>query len=160
MIKGCVQLGAYPDLPLRVSGAPVDYVVSAMVNLSRRPEYLRRVFHLVNRHDISWNDLIAWFAAKGYRMERLPHEEWRQRLLTAIRLRQENALVGLAPLFSEFVLALVRLPQFDDAATRAALGPLMIACPAMDANLLERILPTTGPAAFSRNRLEVILGCP
>lgn len=140
MIKGCVQLGAYPDLPMRVSGAPVDYVVSAMVNLSRRPESLGRVFHLVNRHDISWNNLIAWFAAKGYRMERLPHEEWRQRLLTAIRLRQENALVGLAPLFSEFVLSLVRLPQFDDAATRAALRPMMIACPGIDANILETYL--------------------
>jgi thioester reductase-like protein len=137
MLKGCVQLGAAPNLDLRVSGAPVDYVAAAIVHLSGRPEALGRVFHLVNENDMTWSELCGWFSSWGYRISVEPYGTWRDLLHKALHSRQENALSGLSPFFSDDnVFDFVRLPAFDTAGARALLIPIGIECPPICERLL------------------------
>lgn len=140
MLKGCIELGSAPDLDLRVSGAPVDYVCAAMVHLAEQGGPGARVHHLVNRGDLTWNELCAWFAARGYPLRMLPYAEWRDSLMSAIRQRRDHPLAGLSPLFSEAALDSARLPPFDDARTAAALEETRIHCPPLDDTLLTTYL--------------------
>jgi thioester reductase-like protein len=136
MLRGCVQLGAAPDLDLQVSGAPVDYVAAAIVHLSGLSEAFGRVFHLVNDNGMTWNALCAWFSSQGYRIQVEPYSAWLDLLRNQLRTGRENALSALSPLFSDLLFDFVRLPTFDTAGARALLVPCGIECAALDESLL------------------------
>jgi len=132
-----VQLGAAPNLDLRVSGAPVDYVVAAIMHLVHRQEASGRVFHLVNKNDLTWNQMCSWFPSQGCPIKIELFEDWRNLLRKAMVRREENALAGLFPMFSDFLLDFARLPVFDATITRSFLVPFGIECPPIDHNLLS-----------------------
>jgi thioester reductase-like protein len=140
MIKGCIQLGVAPELDARVAGAPVDYVCEAIVRIASEPAALRGTYHLVNEHDVAWNDLAGWFARRGYPLELRPYAEWKARFLASFDAGGDNALRALAPFFSESALELAKLPRFDCAAANALLAPAGVRCPPAGDELFETAL--------------------
>lgn len=46
MLKGCVQMKAFPDIDYWLDMSPVDYVSRAIVYLSQQPESISKAFHL------------------------------------------------------------------------------------------------------------------
>jgi len=77
VVKGCVQLGRYPqDLRSLVDLIPVDYVSGALVALAARPESIGRTFHLVNPEPLETRRVLEYVRDFGYDLEGCPSAAW------------------------------------------------------------------------------------
>lgn len=134
MVRGCIALAAVPDVDNPIYIAPVDFVVAAIVALSRHSESLGHVFHTTSPQPVP---LAAQFAALrrlGYPLEELSFAAWHDRLRAAVADEPAHPLAGyliggqtpLAP------------PIIDCTATTARLAELGLHCPANDDAALER----------------------
>ncbi|HEY9747253.1 MAG TPA: amino acid adenylation domain-containing protein, partial [Allocoleopsis sp.] len=81
-IRGCIQMGVFPDLGNeQQSFVPVDYVSQAIVHLSKQPQSLTKVFHLVHPFPIRKVEFFEHIQGCGYPLKRLPYPQWREMLL-------------------------------------------------------------------------------
>ncbi len=135
--KGCVQLGLYPRVATQVALTPVDYVSRGIVQLSRRPEIVDRVFHFCPPQPVEWVVLLETIGALGYEMTAVTYAEWVAAVNAAAtqqpksQLYQQLRLLLRAPIY----LFAQAKPRFSGRATEAALTPLR--CPAIDHRLLS-----------------------
>jgi len=148
MIKGCIQLGSYPDLvDQKQELVSVDYVTKAIVDLSYQKESLGKAFHLVPPPDQNI-DLLQFFdliSSLGYQLKKLPYTQWKNELIEQTQKSQENPLYPLVPMLTERVyqdsLTIAQLyqntPEFDCKNTLDGLAATTIVCPPMDAKLLK-----------------------
>ncbi|GAA1925362.1 non-ribosomal peptide synthetase [Streptantibioticus ferralitis] len=134
LVKVGIELGAAPLLDVRLDVVPVDFVVDAMLHLSRQPELRGTVFHLVQPQPVPQRQLVAWLEEYGYGGERVAFTEWCRR---AGELSDETAAV-LAPFLSG------TLPQgdfvsggFDRSNADRGLAGSGIGCPLIDDRLLR-----------------------
>jgi thioester reductase-like protein len=170
MLKGCIQFGSAPELGWRVSGAPVVFVADAIALLANDPAALGGTYHLSNPRDVAWNDLVRWFAARGYPLALRPYAEWKDTFLAAGDAQRDNVLRSFTPIFSESTLELAKLPRFDCTRTNALLAPQGVTCPPIDDALLETSLggyvragylqppPAASASPDARYRSDVMLG--
>jgi myxalamid-type nonribosomal peptide synthetase MxaA len=131
-LQACVRVGAAPDLDIPVDMVPVDFASAALVELSRRPASLGKVFHLGHPRPIPWTDLVDALCAFGYPLRRLPYDSWRQALHQyAVHHHGGGALLAVAALgFEELCGALAG--RYDCRATLDALIGSRVAVPAID----------------------------
>ncbi|MGH9388899.1 MAG: thioester reductase domain-containing protein, partial [Vicinamibacteria bacterium] len=114
-VKGCVQMGAAPDLDVQLDDCPVDFASRALVALSEEPANgSLRVYHLKSDKPRHWRELVLWMNLFGYKVELEPYREWLSRLEEAAS-HPEHALHPLKPFFSRQVTSrngeTVFLPQ-------------------------------------------------
>ncbi len=136
-LRGCVELGGAPRLPLPLQLAPVDFVASAIVRVSLRPEHYGRTFHLVNPTRATWEDLFSAARSYGYALAELPADEWIAALARAVATQRSTELSGLLPFFTDSIRE-ASLPYFDCLETEAALARDGLVCPPLDDALLKR----------------------
>jgi len=148
LIKGCVQLRAFADLPhQRKEFVPVDFVSRSIVAIGRTPASFGKAYHLVPPHQQSM-DLCDFFQKindeLGYPMEKLPYKEWVDAVVQASE-HTGHALTPFLPLLTENVEQgktvwelYENMPVFDSSNTQNALFGTGIACPDMDKGLLTR----------------------
>ncbi|GGR90228.1 pyoverdine synthetase D [Streptomyces aureoverticillatus] len=99
-ITACARLGAIPVADLELDLAPVDHVVAAIVELSRRSDGTGEVFHIIGGRPVRWKDMAEWLAEHtGEPVAALPYLTWRARLLAAAELPGGGDLKRLLPLF-------------------------------------------------------------
>ncbi|KAB8320088.1 non-ribosomal peptide synthetase [Tolypothrix campylonemoides VB511288] len=142
MIKGCSQLGSFPDIDFMVDMTPIDYVSKTIVHLSRQKESLNKAFHLLNPHSIHLNQLLKWMQDFGYTFEKISYEHWRAKLIDATKQSLDNAAYPLISLFSERISSeqitnSITEPKFDCQNTFAGLANSSIICPPIDDKLLN-----------------------
>lgn len=138
MIKGCIQLGAVPNVDLVLDMTPVDYMAQAIVSLSQQSHTSGQVFHLSNPQQMHLRDLANWIREFGYPLETLPYEAWHNRLTQAGAVDPNNALYPLIPFFAEQAnQTTTAVLKFDDRNTRAGLANSGITCPPANSTLLE-----------------------
>lgn len=138
IIKGCIESGLAPDDgPFPVQAAPIDHVARAYVRLALDPGFLGRTSHLVNEPTTPWPEFFGHIEGYGYKLERLPFEEWR----AAVTGKRSGtmALLGLAPFITRTVDD-VSLADFIAPETRAALGSKQPWCPPVDRDLVHTFL--------------------
>lgn len=151
IIKGCIQLGSYPELiDQKEELIPVDYASRAIVHLSKKQESLGKAFHIVPPPDqnIGLIDLFEFICSYGYQLNKLPYTQWKDELITNFRHSQENVLHPLLPMMSEKVyqnsLTIMELYQntvdYDYQNTLNGLADSAIVCPPMDVKLLDKYL--------------------
>jgi thioester reductase-like protein len=95
--KGCLQLGAYPDLAAPVEMMPVDLLAQAIAALAVTHDAGLRVANLDNPKTMSRRDLFDYLAHAGFKARRLPPPEW-QRLLPDLPV--DNALAKIKDLYT------------------------------------------------------------
>jgi amino acid adenylation domain-containing protein/thioester reductase-like protein len=95
MVKGCLQLGAAPELDTTYELTPVDLVSQIIVHLSRRPELLGQNFQIVQPRPPRWSDLLETIQMLGRPLRVLPQAEWQAELQAALRDQPGNALQAL-----------------------------------------------------------------
>jgi thioester reductase-like protein len=145
MVKGCIQLGSAPSVEGRMDMTPVDYACSAIVQLSKQPTSLGRVFHLINPRPASWQLMVERVRAFGYPVESVTPEAWLAALLA--RREADNAM----SVFADFVMGSMAFggeERVDDRNTQAALAATPVRCPAADERLLDRYLVYLGRSGF------------
>ena len=146
LVKGCIQLGALPQIDTRLDMTPVDYVSRALVYLSRKSGVAGQVYHLANPHPAHWSEVAAWIRDYGYVLESLPYEDWRASLDGPDGPRADNALYPLLPLLSErtssgkALLAEARMPLYRSDLTLDQLEGNGLACPPLDRALVHTYL--------------------
>ncbi|MFN6482394.1 MULTISPECIES: non-ribosomal peptide synthetase [unclassified Nostoc] len=149
VIKGCIQLGSFPELiEQKEELIPVDYASRAIVHLSKKQESLGKAFHIVPPPDynLGITELFEFICSYGYQLKKLPYSQWKDKLIANFRDSQENVLHPLLPMMSEKVyqnaLTIMELYQnivdFDYQNTLNGLADSGIFCPSMDAKLLDK----------------------
>jgi thioester reductase-like protein len=148
LIKGSIQLGAYPDIDLDLAVAPVDWVAQAIVALTRPGQPAPSVSHLLAPEELPLRQLMAWVQDAGYALQPMPYARWRRVLSAA--LPADNALYPVLPFLIEPVAedgrTLVDLfidpagPKFDARATQGRLAALGQAGPSVGAGPFARSL--------------------
>ncbi|XXY48826.1 amino acid adenylation domain-containing protein [Sorangium sp. So ce269] len=116
-LKACVQLGSYPDMDALLDLAPVDYVSSAVVALSLRPESVGRTYHLVNPEPVRTGAIWSILRSRGYRLRACGFEAWLDQLAAAASASPDSSLAEL--------LAIMELLPPED---RTASGPRALRC--------------------------------
>jgi thioester reductase-like protein len=145
LIKGCIQLGGYPDLSAKHEYfVPADYASRAIVHLSLRPQSLGQIFHIVNPKPMEFLMFMQWITDYGYPLQRMPYLEWQQRLIQQTRYSQENALYPLVPMQVEKMYKGLTLPELyqhhpylDCQNTLDGLAGSGIVCPEIGGDLLR-----------------------
>lgn len=139
LIKGCIQLGAAPELDMQIPMTPVDYVSRAIVYLSRQKESAGKIFHPVAPHPVAWNDLINWIQSFGYALQLMSFAQWQEKL-RQVSTARDNALAPFLPVFSgleQISQEGAGGQQADCRNTLAGLAESSITCPAVNAALLH-----------------------
>lgn len=132
-----IEMGVAPVMNMILDITPVDYVVAAMVHLSRQPELQGQAFHLVSKDPMPEADFVAWVERYGYVAERLTFGEWCSRVVERAADLSDGTAGALAP-FLAGTLPLDRIPaaSFDDRHVVGGLAGTSITCPAIDDRLL------------------------
>jgi thioester reductase-like protein len=80
LLKGCIEMGAAPDLDWAFDALPVDYAARAIVKMSHVTASRRETVHLIHSRPRHWRECVLWANFFGYRMTLEPFADWRQRL--------------------------------------------------------------------------------
>ncbi|WP_392407388.1 thioester reductase domain-containing protein [Chlorogloeopsis fritschii] len=144
VIKGCIQMGCFPNVDYMLDASPVDYVSKAVVYLSRQKESLGQAFHLQHPEPVPLTNLLEWMNSLGFPIEVIPYEQWQAKLINDIS-SAENPLYTLRPFllerWSEEQITIPdlylqsRRPIINCQATLNALAGSGIVCPGMDNQL-------------------------
>ncbi len=144
MTKGCLQMGAFPDVDYMLDMSPVDYVSKAIVHLSRQEVSLGNAFHLQHPQPAPLSKLVEWLNTFGFPIKMIPYQEWQDKLINDVT-SEENPLYTLRPFllerWSERQLTIPDLylksnrPIISCDATLNALAGSGVACVPIDAEL-------------------------
>jgi thioester reductase-like protein len=146
MLKGCIQMGSFPDLDYMLDMSPVDYVSKAIVYISQQPQSLGKAFNLQHPQPIHLSEIVNWLHDVGYGIKKLPYEQWQEELKHTVS--PDNPLFTLQPFllerWSEEQLTILELytqsrrPQkISCEDSLQALQGSDITCPPIDSDLLS-----------------------
>jgi thioester reductase-like protein len=144
LVKGCILMGAAPDLDWTVDAMPVDHVARAVLTLPG--PRARTTFNLTNRQPRHWRECVLWMNLFGYRCALVPYPEWRDRLDRDSRA-SDHPLHALRGFFLRERLDGATAPElYQDgrrvpvgaARTHAAEAAAGLQCPKLTADLLDR----------------------
>lgn len=144
-IKGCLQLGASPDINFLLNIAPVDYISKAIVHISSRKDLIGKTFHLMNPNPIKWNDFCDIIREHSFSIDTIPFCKWKEQLKYNTRT-SSNALYPLLPLFSSSYIensSIFKSYQEESfnvsqEFTDRILQEVSITCPKISKDLVER----------------------
>lgn len=136
-IKSCIQLQTAPILTSVIDITPVDFVSNSIVHLSKKNSSLGKVFHLINKDTIAWNEVFNYVRALGYHLEPRTSVSWRQELLARVQHDPQNALYPFLSLFTDDVEAVDHTDsRFNSEQTHAEL--VEVVCHPSNLALFER----------------------
>ncbi|MCK6579710.1 MAG: thioester reductase domain-containing protein [Anaerolineae bacterium] len=98
ILIGCIQAGYGPDIKNAMDMTPVDYAARSIVHLSRQPESVGKVFHILNPDPITWSNIMDTVIEAGYPVRKLPFNEW----VDAIEEHEDPMTNPLHPLLPFF----------------------------------------------------------
>ena len=144
MLKGCIQMGSFPNLDYLLDMSPVDYVSQSIVYLSQQPESIGRAFHLQHPQPVELNKIVKLLRLVGYKLDIVSYQQWQADLKN--KVQSDNPLFTLQPFLlekrSEAQLTIVELylqqnrPKISCEDTLKALKGSGIACPPINHKLL------------------------
>ncbi len=166
MMRSWVELGSVPETDAATDMTPVDYVARGIVYLSLRSSSISKVFHLFNETPVYLRELVDGIRSLGFKLEQIPYDQWRSRMVVMTKISGKHRLSSLAPFFNSGavsaalkglrqaehfkfgntldslgnVLSLqyaTRSVKFGCQETLAALAGSAISCPSVDRELLK-----------------------
>jgi thioester reductase-like protein len=134
-------MAAAPIMDMTLDVTPVDYVVAALVHLSRQPALRGKVFHLLSPKQITEPEFVTWLERYGYRGDRTNFRDWCDRVIRRAAELSDRTAGALAPFLSG-TLPLDRMPaaHFDQTNVERGLAGSGISCPPMAEELLRTYL--------------------
>ncbi|GAA3123645.1 thioester reductase domain-containing protein [Streptosporangium carneum] len=135
LFETCVRLGAVPDGE-RLDMAPVDHVASAIVHLASSGA--TGDFHYHNPRTLRSAVLAEGLTRHGFPVRLTPGDEWRRLVRDRLAVGDDLPIALYPGFFAEY--GEQAGPSFDCSATEERLARAGLACPAADAELLDRYL--------------------
>lgn len=156
MLKGCIQMGSFPELDYLLDMSPVDYVSQSIVYLSQQPESIGQAFHLQHPKPIHISKIVQLLGFVGYKINKLPYLQWQADLKNTVQ--PNNPLFTLQPFLlekrTEAQLTVLELylqknrPTISCQDTLAALKGSGISCPLINHKLLLTYLQRFRDSGF------------
>jgi amino acid adenylation domain-containing protein/thioester reductase-like protein len=136
-VKVGIEMGVAPMLNMSLDITPVDYVVGALVHISRQQDLRGLNFHLVSDHPLPEARFVSWLEDYGYGGERVTFDEWCRRVVQQAADLSDRTAGALAPFLSG-TLPLDKFPSggFDHRNVDRGLVGSGIVCPPIDDRLL------------------------
>src|SRR5215218_1164194 len=136
VIVESLRLGCAPEIEdWRMEMTPVDFVAAGLVHIASDPHSYGRTYHLANPEPPLADDVFDLLEGQGYPLERVPYDEWLQRIDAAPpEAGNPGEIVSGAAPAAE---VLGDDNTYDDNNTRRILGRDGPTRPAIDADLLE-----------------------
>ncbi len=145
ILIGSIQAGYSPDINNAMDMTPVDFIARSMIYLSRQPDSLGKVFHLLNPNPIHWSDIFDLVAEAGYPTTKLAFHEW----VEAVEEKANPSTNPLYPLLPFFHIQFARrmlgiadshFRALGQDATHQALDKSGFICPPVDRTLVNTFL--------------------
>lgn len=156
MLKGCIQMGSFPDLDYLLDMSPVDYVSQSIVYLSQQSESIGQAFHLQHPQPIHISKIVKLLGFVGYNIDKVPYQKWQVDLKNTVQ--PDNPLFTLQPFLlekrTEAQLTVLELylqknrPTISCQDTLAALKGSGISCPPINHKLLLTYLQRFRDSGF------------
>ena len=146
LLAGCVGLGVAPSSDDLVDLVPVDFVASAIVNISRDRSNHGRAYHFISPTPLRLTELFRMVQRLGYPMDFTSFPQWRALIRSLGSKLDSSPIAPFRPLVEGGSQA---RQMIDEAAgslrfrcdnTLDALSGTSIACPTIDATLLDRYM--------------------
>ena len=149
IIKGCIQLGAAPELNWTIDLTPVDYQSKAIVYLSLQQKSLGKNFHPLNAQPIEWEQIVNGISSVGYQVEQVNYSVWKDKLFKQAKSIDDNILYRFLPIFAnQKIDELFRRRQWDCQNTLKALAGTNIVCPPIDQKYIDTLLSYLSRSGF------------
>ena len=147
LLKGCIQLGAAPDLDWVFDAVPVDTAAHAIVTMSRSCGAALETFHLRHPRPRHWRECVLWMNVYSYPVRLEPFTQWVERLRRDAR-SPEHALYLLRAFFTRRIQGRTAPEHYEEGAharidshrTRGRERLAGIAYPPLDAHRVESYL--------------------
>ena len=136
VIVESMRLGYAPEIEgWRMEMTPVDFVAAAILHLASEKAAQGGTYHLANSEPPPAEEVIDQLEEQGYPLERLPYDEWLQRIDAAPPEEGSpgEVLQGASPSADE----LWEGNTYEDRNARRALGDSGPSRPAIDGDLME-----------------------
>ncbi len=136
VIVESLRLGCAPEIEgWRMEMTPVDFVAAAILRLASDPAAQGGTYHLANPDPPPADEVFDLLEEGGYPLERLPYEDWLQRVDAAPSEEgSPGEIVGAAAPASD---ELKEDNAYEDGNTRRALGDGGPTRPAIDVTLMQ-----------------------
>lgn len=148
MIRGCVEMGAAPDLDWSLDCCSVDYAADVMVSLTCNSTAAWQIVHLINSKPQRWQDVVLWMNLYGYPVTLLPYRAWLAQLRTSASrpahplYRLRSFFLARSPTAGNLTLPELyedrHRNQVSSQLSQQLLSQEALDCPPLDAPLLER----------------------
>lgn len=124
MLKGCVQVGARPDVVNTINMVPVTHVAQKVLAVALFAEK-GSTSHVEAHPRLTFNDFLEVLEEVGYKVPQESYETWKKKVEqyvdSATPGREELALLGLYHMVTGDLPAATKAPRLDDRNATAAL---------------------------------------
>ncbi|WP_414575222.1 thioester reductase domain-containing protein [Anabaena sp. CCY 9402-a] len=97
LLLGYIQLGSIPDTAMPLEILPVDYVCSAIIELSKISSHYQ-IFHIIQPKPVSSEIVFEQLKKIGFEIEKTSYDQWRNKILEIAQNSPEHILYPLIPL--------------------------------------------------------------
>lgn len=116
-LKGCAELGVYPDITNTINMVPVDHVARVVVATALHPpqrDYLA-VAHVTGHPRINYNEYAGTMKTYGYDVTRADYPDWRVALERfVVEESKDSALFPLLHFVLDNLPQDTKAPELDD----------------------------------------------
>ncbi|CAK7917598.1 L-2-aminoadipate reductase [[Candida] anglica] len=115
MLKGCTELGAYPDIDNTVNMGPVDHVARVVVACALQPPQEQFSVAQVTGHPrMRFNDFLGTLKTYGYEVAKKDYPTWRSALEKYVVDTSDSALFPLLHFVLDNLPQDTKAPELDD----------------------------------------------
>lgn len=116
-LKGCAELGKYPDITNNINMVPVDHVARVVVATALHPpqsDYLS-VAHVTGHPRITFNTFVGTMKTYGYEVAQIDYPDWRVALERfVVEEAKSSALFPLLHFVLDNLPQDTKAPELDD----------------------------------------------
>ncbi|WPH01961.1 l-2-aminoadipate reductase large subunit [Acrodontium crateriforme] len=117
MLKGCVQVGARPDVTNGINMVPVTHVAQ-LVNAFALHGAKGATAHVEAHPRLTFNEFLGVLETYGYNVPQEPYESWKKRVVAyvddASSGKEELALLGLYHMVTGDLIEATKAPNLND----------------------------------------------
>lgn len=119
LIKGCIQIGAYPNIHNPVNMTPVDHVARVVCATALNPPHSTtdtqlEVAHVTGHPRSRFIDFLGMLSTYGFEARKVDYIPWKQLLESHVEQSKENALYPLLHFVTEDLPSSTKAPEMDD----------------------------------------------
>uniref|UniRef100_A0A060TAU4 Alpha-aminoadipate reductase n=1 Tax=Blastobotrys adeninivorans TaxID=409370 RepID=A0A060TAU4_BLAAD len=123
MLKGCIQLGASPDISNTINMVQVDHVARVVTACALHPSDTAgvAVAQVTSNPRLTFNEFLGALSLYGYGTKQIDYVAWRRALEDYVLSNNDNALFSLLHFVLDDLPASTKAPELDDTNVRASL---------------------------------------